>query len=510
MFLAIECGSTKKNAIIRYCAKTKDSAVSIVGPAWTAITETMPPDMRPEKGRNEYEWVFPKTGAKFVLFGTDAQSFAKGRGPRTDLQFFDECGFYQDLESVENALLPALQTTNGKALYLSTPSETLAHPYIQRIYAASASQRLQHATLYENSRINPELIIAGEASRLGMSVEDFKNSTYFKREFLAQLVQEESTAGFPSFTIESAKRLVQEFQMPKMYDGYVAIDVGLTNDPHAALFAVHDWESDKLLIVDEVELRSDASTLKTLSEALKEKEKFYFGTDRWNGTLLGLKDHYKVVNEAPFYLKDLIFQEAPKNPYLRCVAEGSLVLMADGSHRPIEHVKVGDFVHTRQGAKRVSWAGLTGENRKTLTLKTALGELHTTPDHRIATPDGWKELESLAIGDKVVGCTISQSSKSTHSLSTLNGEDSVGAEMSTLNSQGGGSITFASKDSKTDLQRCVGFIERFGEVLTGTFRRITSFTTKTRTPSTTTSPISNASPEPLTFGSIWSLSLIHI
>lgn len=323
MFLAIECGSTKKNAIIRYCAKTKDSAVSIVGPAWTAITETMPPDMRPEKGRNEYEWVFPKTGAKFVLFGTDAQSFAKGRGPRTDLQFFDECGFYQDLESVENALLPALQTTNGKALYLSTPSETLAHPYIQRIYAASASQRLQHATLYENSRINPELIIAGEASRLGMSVEDFKNSTYFKREFLAQLVQEESTAGFPSFTIESAKRLVQEFQMPKMYDGYVAIDVGLTNDPHAALFAVHDWESDKLLIVDEVELRSDASTLKTLSEALKEKEKFYFGTDRWNGTLLGLKDHYKVVNEAPFYLKDLIFQEAPKNPYLRCVDDSS-------------------------------------------------------------------------------------------------------------------------------------------------------------------------------------------
>lgn len=323
VFLALELGSKKKNAIIRYCAKTKDSAVGLVGPAWKMLVETMPVELRPIKGRNEYEWVFPSTGATFVLFGTDAQSFAKGRGPRTDLQFFDECGFYQDLEATESALIPSLQTTGGRALYLSTPAETLAHPYIKRIYAASANGRLQHATIYDNPRVDAQAVIAAEAQRKNQEVQEFIQTTYFKREFLAQLVQEETTAGFPSFTIESYKTHVQEFQMPKFYDGYVSMDVGLTNDPHFGLLMAHDWENDRVLVLDELELRSDMATLRVFSDRLKELEKHHFGTNLWNGTLMGLPEHFKKADEAPTFLKDILFKEAPRQPFYRVIDASS-------------------------------------------------------------------------------------------------------------------------------------------------------------------------------------------
>lgn len=319
VFLSLELGCTKKKAIIRYCAKTKESAVGLVGPAWESLTATMPPELRPVKGRNEFEWVFPSTGSKFVLFGTDAQSSAKGRGPRTDLQLFDEAGFYQDLEDVESALLPSLQTTGGKSLYLSSPSESLAHPYIQRIYAAAASGRLQHATIYDNPRVSHAAVIAAEAQRKNQTVEEFINSTYFKREFLAQLVQEETTAGFPAFTMDTYKKYVQEFELPAYFDGYVALDLGISNDPHGALLAAHDWENDRLLIVDELEMRSDSATLRIFSDKLKELEQRHFGTNLWNGTLMGLKEHLKKVDEAPTFLREAYYRDAPKQPFYRVV-----------------------------------------------------------------------------------------------------------------------------------------------------------------------------------------------
>jgi hypothetical protein len=182
VFLALETGLSVVGGVIRYCAKTKDSAVAIVSPAWDYLVATMPAELRPVKGRNDYEWVFPSTGATFVLFGTDAQSFAKGRGPKTTLQLFDEAGFYQDLVQVESALLPSLQTTGGRALYLSTPAESVGHPYTSRIYAALAAGRYVHDTFWSNPRVDHEAVIEAERTRLGMSREQFLLCTYFRRE----------------------------------------------------------------------------------------------------------------------------------------------------------------------------------------------------------------------------------------------------------------------------------------------------------------------------------------
>ena len=319
VFLALLLGVTKKNAVIRYCAKTKDSAVGIVGPAWKALTETMPESIRPKKNtRNEFEWDFPTTGAKFVLFGTDAQSFEKGRGPRTDLQLYDECGFYTDLVEVESALNPAAQTTGGKILYLSTPPKSLAHPYVDRIRAARMNAgQYQHGTFWDNPRVDYEAVIREDAKRLGMSREELLSSTYFKREYLAELVQEEATAGFPGFTDTVAASVTGIVDRPKYFDAYVAGDLGLNTDPHAAVFAEYDWDTDLVRVLDFLSLRSASNSVGNFARDCKAKETELWGLNHWSGTLLGAKDWAEEFGGLPEYMQTMVRENAPRQPYLR-------------------------------------------------------------------------------------------------------------------------------------------------------------------------------------------------
>ena len=317
VFIALETCLSIPGAVVRYCAKTKDSAVSIVTPAWDALVASMPRELRPEKGRNEYEWRFPSTGATFVLFGTDAQSFAKGRGPRTDLQLLDECGFYQDLVPVESALLPSLQTTGGRALYLSTPSESTGHPYTDRIRAAQASGRYVHDTFWSNPRVNHEAVIEAERTRLGMTREQFLACTYFRREYLAEIVTDESRAAMPAWNAELAAVVVGDWERPQFFDAYQAHDPGITGDPHASLFSWHDSARNELVIEDELELRSASTTIASWVEIIKAKETQLYGVKSWDGTSLAARDWANEFGGLPEYLQRAISDKAPRQPYLR-------------------------------------------------------------------------------------------------------------------------------------------------------------------------------------------------
>ena len=325
VFLAIEMCVTRPNAVVRYCAKTKDSAVAIVGPAWDFLVSTLPEEWAPTKGRNEFEWRFPN-GSTLVLFGTDSQSFAKGRGPRTDLQLLDEVGFFQDLESVESALLPSLQTTGGRVLYLSTPPDSLGHTYVQRIRAAQASGNYVHDTFWSNPRVDHEAVVAAECARLGLSRDALFASTYFRREYLAELVAEESRAALPAWTQAAHAELVGEWQRPQYWDGYQALDPGKTGDPHAWLAAWYDPQTSTVTIEDELELRSAAHTVAQWASALKDKERVLYGVSAWDGTLLGAKDVLAEFSMLPEYLRDSVSESAPRQPYLRVGDNDGLVL----------------------------------------------------------------------------------------------------------------------------------------------------------------------------------------
>ncbi len=326
LLMALEFGMRTPNAVIRYCALTKDSAVGIVEPILSVLLEHCPKDIRPrmvstpddeEDGviQRRRLW-FPTSGAELVIFGTDAQSFRKGRGPRTHLQLFDECAFYQDMLSVEAALRPALQTTQGRSLYLSSPPESPGHPFVTRVNAAAGTGRLVKDTFWNNPRVNQEAIIREEASLRGQTREEFIASTYFKREYEAQIVTEETRAACPAWTDEVAKECTKEWPRPTHYDGYTGHDWGgYTGDPHAGLFGYCDFKTGKLIIEAEHEKRGIDTP--TLTQEWKDVETQVYGERKWDGTLWGAGYFEEHSKQLPDFLKPAIIQHGPSQPFVR-------------------------------------------------------------------------------------------------------------------------------------------------------------------------------------------------
>lgn len=82
-----------------------------------------------------------------------------------------------------------------------------------------------------------------------------------------------------------------------------------------------------------------------------------------------------------------------------CIAEGALIRTINGDI-PIERIKVGDLVLTRQGFKRVLASAVTGENREVLEISTGSEVLKCTAEHRIFTKNrGFVEAQNLTAED---------------------------------------------------------------------------------------------------------------
>lgn len=314
--------SSTPGAIGRYCALTKDSAISISSPILATIRQECPKAQRPrmssamdEEGMQQARVLTWPNGSTLWVFGTDAKSFRKGRGPRSDRILLEESAFYQQMLEVEAALLPSLQTTGGKALYFSSPPVAPGHPFAERVRTARGTGRFEHDTFWSNPRIDHEAVIRFECERLGMTREELLLSTYFRREYLAEEVTEESRAAvpaWPSVQVECTK----DRPRPQHFDGYVANDWGgYTNDPHAALFAWWDFASQTGHVEGELEARG--LTLAQWADALKAKERELWGTDRWDGTLLGAGEFERLTKPLPEYLRKAVSDKAPRQPFLR-------------------------------------------------------------------------------------------------------------------------------------------------------------------------------------------------
>lgn len=74
----------------------------------------------------------------------------------------------------------------------------------------------------------------------------------------------------------------------------------------------------------------------------------------------------------------------PQHAWAWCLVGETPVLMADGTEKPLRDVRVGDFVQTRCGARRVSWQGLTRRNSEVFRLVTVDGRgIIGTSDHPV-------------------------------------------------------------------------------------------------------------------------------
>jgi predicted phage terminase large subunit-like protein len=101
---------------------------------------------------------------------------------------------------------------------------------------------------------------------------------------------------------------------------------------------------------------------------------------------------------------DEVIEEVASFPYGDhddfCLAEGTLVSLADGTTRAIENIRVGDMVSTPLGPKPVLDARFTGV--KPLWEIHARGQvLRGTENHLLATTSGWKRLDTVTVSDTV-------------------------------------------------------------------------------------------------------------
>ncbi len=296
-------------AICRYLGQTGDSALSILGPTLNQIFALcpLPKSERPYPfnkadslgSSSDFHWA---NGATLVWSGTDNDTFRRQRGPKSHRITYDEAAFYPKLREVTETLNPTLTRTGGSPLYLSTPPITPDHMFAELYESASAIGRSEHETLYQNPQLMPEQIealIAKIALERNEPVEKFKKSTYFRREFLAEICLDTDLAVVPEFP-EVKDRIVVERERPPFYDVDVACDPG-TDDFTGVLFAVTDFKRGKLIV--EHELMFKKGNTATISAGVFEVLQQHYGAIlAMEGNLLRLqsgspKPHSFVVDD---------------------------------------------------------------------------------------------------------------------------------------------------------------------------------------------------------------------
>lgn len=85
-----------------------------------------------------------------------------------------------------------------------------------------------------------------------------------------------------------------------------------------------------------------------------------------------------------------------------CLAQDTLISMANGFKRKIQNVRVGEFVVTQNGQARVtnSWSG-KGDNMLCMTMEDN-SRLFLTADHPVRTVSGWKKAKEISAGEVLV------------------------------------------------------------------------------------------------------------
>lgn len=125
------------------------------------------------------------------------------------------------------------------------------------------------------------------------------------------------------------------------------------------------------------------------------------------------KDSYNLQNELRNYVwakdKNGNYINEPEDANNHCFVGETLVATDKGEKR-IDEVQEGDYVLTSDGYRRVNKFFDNGRKRVVhtrLRFKNFTVDIKATPDHKIKTLDGWKELRSLTTGDILYLCKSS-------------------------------------------------------------------------------------------------------
>lgn len=272
---------------VKYAAQLGGSVRSIIVPTIGRLVADMPEEMRPTEDKTDHLWRFPNQSGKpqseIKAAGMNNGHESDLRGAATHLFIKDECGFYTDFPTVEEVSRPQLLTTRGCSVYATTPPDSPGHPSASVREGLKALGRYVHRTIYGHPRMTPEEVDAfleKEARTRGMTLAQFKATSYFRREFLSMHIIEATRAVIPEWSEDAGPNHLagltwgdvhtKALERPLFYDAYDGLDIGFTRDPSAWLGGHWDWSNARLVIEDETpplyRTRSDA-----LADAIRAK-----------------------------------------------------------------------------------------------------------------------------------------------------------------------------------------------------------------------------------------------
>lgn len=279
--MAAEYGLKHPGAQIKYASLTQKSIGEIVEPILDQILQDCPEDLRPKFDRQTNVWRFPN-GSRMTAAGTDNKHYTALRGPRAHLIIKDEAGFFSDPEEVDAVLSPQRMTTGGIIIEASTPPITPDHPFTTRAASAKAAGRYSHRTIWDHARMTQDEIRAfleKEAKLRGLSFEEFKGTSVYKREFLATHVIDESRAVVPEWHSRS-EALVAAVPRPRWFYPCEGFDLGF-RDGMGVVFGYWDFKRAAAIIEDEVLVfgtkAMDQSALGRVASEIRAKEKELWG-----------------------------------------------------------------------------------------------------------------------------------------------------------------------------------------------------------------------------------------
>lgn len=252
--IAFEAALRNPGKRINYAAPSGKECVEITLPIMTQLASLAPDDCRPEWLPSKGHWEFPN-GAFIVLFGADDQAAAdRGRGPESILNIVDEGGFCPVLfYLIESVLAPQTLQTKGRTLIASTPPVSPGHDFSGIAEAAAAQGAYIHRDIYSHGRMSRQEIddyLSQRAASRNMTLEQYKLTTDFLREYMAEMVLDSNLAVVPEFPgVKSA--IVKEVERPPCFDLYISGDPGM-DDLTGILFAVGDFKRAKLVVEHEL------------------------------------------------------------------------------------------------------------------------------------------------------------------------------------------------------------------------------------------------------------------
>ena len=241
-----------------YVAPVEKGLSDYIAPIISTVFADCPDDLLPRFNSQSNDLKF-SNGSRIVFNGCNMRQYRYMRGQKLALATVDEFAEVDDLEgAVDDVLFPAVWDSHGEMVLSGTPPVVPSpdHPVMRYVETAKQTESYWHATVYDAGYSDTE--IAEAMREVGI---DGKESSRFKREFLAEFVRDESAVIVPEFI----ERLhVVEIERPVYYSLLYkgsGCDLGVA-DKTVEVFGYYDFPKSRVVIqkefvIEGAEVRTD-------------------------------------------------------------------------------------------------------------------------------------------------------------------------------------------------------------------------------------------------------------